>query len=292
VPPLLVDALIVLLAAATLTLLAAWLAAGQAIRRRKPDPRRLPDAVGVPFEFVTLHARDGLELAGRYSGQRDGRPTVIMAAGQFGSMDGDTDFVPVLVRGGFDVLQFDWRAHGSSEGRHTTFGVREVDDLRGAVDFLQGRGVKRIGVVGFSMGGAIALRAAAADGRIACVVADGPFTDLASSMGSFIRGKVGLPLWPLVGLVMAFTRLRLGGTDPREASPLGSVAAISPRPVLFIHGTDDPLVPPADQEALYAACGAPKTLWQVEGAGHRGAMQAQPAAYERRVVGFFKSHLT
>ena len=290
-PPLLIDALIVLLFVTAVVLIVAWLVAGQVVRRRKPDPRSLPDQYGVRFEFVIVPARDGIELDGRYSGARDGRPTVIMAAGQFGSMDGDTDFVPVLVRAGFDVLQFDWRAHGNSDGRHTTFGVEEVHDLTGAVDFLQARGVKQIGVLGFSMGAAVGLRAAAADERIRCVVADGAFAHTAHTVEGFIKARIGLRLRPFVALVLALTRLRLGGTDPREASPLDAVGQISPRPVLFIHGLDDPLVPPADQEALYAACGSPKTLWQVEGAGHREAMVVQPAAYRRRVVAFFEGAL-
>jgi len=62
---------------------------------------------------------------------------------------------------------------------------------------------------------------------------------------------------------------------------------ISPRPIFFIYA-----VPGSGGEAvlaqtLYDAAHQPKTMWRVPGAGHTGGIEAQPAEYERRVIGFF-----
>lgn len=273
-----------------LVALGAWLMAGQAIRRRRPDPPVSPADYGLPFEQVAFRARDGLRLGGWLTGTGRGRPTVIFCAGLFGSMDGDTHFLPAFVAAGFDVLQFDWRAHGVSEGERATFGVHEASDLLGALDFLDAREVEQIGLLGFSMGGAVALRVAAVDSRVACVVCDGGFVHPEHAIEGFFREKLGRPLRPLARLVQHLIELRLG-LNLGEASPLSYVGRIAPRPVLFIYGERDPFVPLADQEAVLAACGEPKTVWRVEGAGHREAHKREPEAYRQRVIEFFRACL-
>ncbi len=277
---------------AALVLIAAWLVAGQVVRRRTPEPPSTPADFDLPFEHVTFTARDGVRLAGRLTGEPGRpRPVVVFCAGLFGSMDGDTALVPWFFDAGFDVLQFDWRGHGASDGQRVTLGVREADDLLGALDFLQARGVSRIGLIGFSMGGSVALRVAARDQRVACVAADGPFTHIAHAIEGGLHERLGLRLRPLVWLALRLAEFRLGGLRLADASPLPAAGAISPRPVLLIHGADDPFVPPADQAALYAACVEPKTLWVVAGAGHREAHKRDPEAYRERVIGFFRGCL-
>jgi uncharacterized protein len=64
------------------------------------------------------------------------------------------------------------------------------------------------------------------------------------------------------------------------------VGRISPRPVLLVralHGLDDESL----NRVYYADARQPKTLWEVQQGGHTGALQAVPAQYESRVVGFF-----
>lgn len=294
-PPELTYLLGVLLTAVAAILLAAWLISGRIVRRRPPDLTDTPDNYGLPFEHVTFTARDGVELGGRLTSERGSqRPTVVFCAGMFGSMDGDAPLVPHFWRAGFDVLQFDWRGHGISDGPRVTLGLREPDDLRGALDFLQARGVPRIGLMGFSLGGAVALRTAAEDPRAACVVSDGGFATVEGALTGGVAERLGertaRVLRPLLWLVLRFVEVRLG-ERLSTASPLPVVGRIAPRPVLMIHGADDPLVPPAAQVALIEACQPPKALWQVEGAGHREAYERAPEEYLRRVLGFFRAGL-
>src|SRR5207244_12893906 len=77
----------------------------------------------------------------------------------------------------FTVLLLDQRYFGRSEGRLTTLGFRERRDLGRAVDFLAARGFGPVGVFGFSLGGAVALLAAAEDPRIRAAAAYAPFAD-------------------------------------------------------------------------------------------------------------------
>ncbi len=273
-----------------LILIIAWLLSGRIARRMRPDPPSTPEDLGLPFEHVTFAARDGVKLGGRLTGEEGRRPVVIFCAGMFGSMDGDTYMLTPFYKAGLDVLQFDWRGHGISDGPRVTLGVKEALDLQGAIDFLQSRGVKHIGLMGFSMGGGVALRVAAQDRRVACLAVDGPFADIASTLEGAIRPRLGPLARPLVWLVLRMAELRLG-LRTSEASPLPHVHAIGPRPVFFIHGAQDPLIPRPDQDALFNACSDPKSLWRVEGAAHREAHERQPEAYTQKVIDFFRANL-
>jgi fermentation-respiration switch protein FrsA (DUF1100 family) len=284
-PPWLADLLALAACVAAFLLALAWLGAGQITRRWKPDPPSTPEDFGLACQPVDFTSRDGVPLAGRLIGPGGGRPVVVFAAGLFGSMDGDTALAPPLVQAGYDVFQFDWRGHGASGGERVTLGVKERDDLVGAIDFLQARGVRWIGLIGFSMGGAVALRVAAADRRVVCVVCDGGYVRLTHAFESFIRSRLGLPLKPFVWLLMRLIEVRLG-LPLAEADPLPHVGAISPRPSLLIYGSADPFVPTADQDALFEACGEPKSIWRIEGAGHREGFKRHPEAYLERVIGF------
>src|SRR5207244_10777079 len=75
----------------------------------------------------------------------------------------------------FTVLLLDQRYFGQSGGRATTIGYRERGDLRRAIDVLAARGFNEVGVFGFSLGGAVALLAAAADPPLRPAASSPPF---------------------------------------------------------------------------------------------------------------------
>jgi uncharacterized protein len=286
-------ALATLILMALIALCAAWLVSGRMLAHRSPDPALTPADFGLRYEAITFSAQDGVRLGGRLTGE-GGRPVVIICAGMFGSMDGDTALVPMFVAAGLDVFQFDWRAHGQSAGRRGSLGLHELRDVQGALDYLEGRGAGPIGLMGLSFGGAVALRAAAQDRRVACVACDSAVVQFAQAVQGLIAERAGAQaaaaLRPWIALVLWLVRLRLGQSLD-DAGPLGWVGRIAPRPVLLVQGALDPLVPVVDQDALFSACGEPKSLWWVRGAGHRQAHQLDPQEYQRRVAGFFAANL-
>jgi fermentation-respiration switch protein FrsA (DUF1100 family) len=296
----LVIALITILALLILLALAGWFASGWMLARRSPDPPRTPSDLGLSFEKVIFPSRDGIRLQGRLISAPSTQPperraAIIFCAGMFGSMDGDTDLVPIFVEAGFDVLQFDWRAHGASEGNQGSLGLREPLDVLGALDSLELRGIRKVGLMGFSFGGAVALRAAALDRRPMAVACDGPFVKLSHAIGGVLSERYGglraAILRPVIAVALIFAGLRLRDTL-RRAEPIDAAAQVSPRPVLMIHGHDDPIVPLPDQDELFRACGDPRALWRVDGAGHREAHQLQPDEYRKHLLEFFRAHLS
>ena len=262
-------------------------------RRHTPDEMRSPAEYGLAFDEVTFPARDGVTLRGWWIpavGSAD--RAVIFLHGHGGSMDPDVQYVPALHAAGFNMLMFDFRAHGRSDGRMSTLGYLERQDVLGAVDLVRARGISRIGLLGFSMGGIVAMLAAPICPDVQAVISDGGPASLktALTVWAWERGVPRTLGAVLAWLVLAVTSLRVGANQFRY-EPVRWVGRIAPRPILFIHGERDPYIPPADFDALVAAANEPKEVWRVPEAGHRTVDQVYPEEYRQRVVAFFEQHL-
>lgn len=284
-------AVVVLLLAALAVL--AWAASSQLIGRRTPDVQTSPADYGLAYEDVSFSSRDGVTLRGWFVPAERARGAVIFCHGHAGSMDPDLIYVPWFHEAGFNVLMFDFRAHGRSDGCRVSMGYFERQDLLGALDCLQTRGITEVGVLGFSMGGVVGLITAPHSQAIRAVISDGGFARLESAMLGWVHERVRLPHWlvlPLARLIITVAGWRLGACLA-SADPLRWVQYIAPRPVFFVHGDRDPYATVADVEALYAAAGEPKALWRVPEAGHRQVDQCRPAEYRERIIGFFERYL-
>jgi len=274
----------------------AWYGSSEVIRRRPPDVQASPADYDLPFENVTFTSTDGVTLRGWFIPAPDEAgthaPTVVFCHGHAGSMDPDVQYVPWFHAAGFNVLMFDFRGHGRSGGQHVSMGYLERYDLLGALDFLTGRGIHRVGVLGFSLGGAVAISTAALSRSIAAVVSDGGFAELRRTLAAGIRERY--PLGPLCDwlawLIVRVAGWRLG-VDLTEGDPIRWVGRVSPTPLLLIHGGQDPYISVEDVQRLYARAGEPKELWVAPEAGHRQVDQARPEEYRQRLLGFFEKHL-
>jgi uncharacterized protein len=142
----------------------------------------------------------------------------------------------------------------------------------------------RVGGLGLSVGGEMMIEAAAEDPRLRAVVSEGAGArSLAEHWDDPGPTAAQKPFSQLVAQTAALTVLANQGPPASLASLADD---ISPRPLLLIRGLDG-----QPQEALnrvyHDAARSPKALWEVPGAGHTGALTAQPREYELRVVGFF-----
>jgi fermentation-respiration switch protein FrsA (DUF1100 family) len=207
-------------------------------------------------------------------------------------MDPDIEYAPTFHDNGYNVLMFDFRGHGGSEGQRVSMGYHERLDLLGAVDYLRSRGIDRVGVLGFSMGGAVAISAAPQSEAIRAVVSDGAFARLGSAIVSGARER-GLPGWVAAWvspLMICLASLRLGAWLPK-ADPIRWVDKIAPRALLIVHGGLDPYVSLAEVQELYAKAGEPKELWVVPEAGHRMVDKQRPDEYRAKLLAFFDKWL-
>jgi fermentation-respiration switch protein FrsA (DUF1100 family) len=262
-----------------------------AFGRRAPDPRlATPADFGVDHVTLDLVTADGVRLAAWYLPGT--RPAAVVVSSGYRRPAGEVLGIAVaLQRQGFHVAVYGWRGTpGSGEAAHT-LGVYERQDLQAAINAMAARlGPVPIGLLGYSMGGAVSISVAADDPRVSAVCTDSAFADPQELIGQRVRSALKVPAAVVITPVIALLARRTGArlTDFR---PLLAVSRIAPRPLLLIHGDFDTVVPIHHAELLYEAAGHPKELWRVPNVGHVGAYFADRTEYVGRVIEFFRQAL-
>jgi fermentation-respiration switch protein FrsA (DUF1100 family) len=250
---------------------------------------------GIPVQEVHFAATDGVRLAGWLALASPTAPTIILVHGFKGSRASMLPWARLLYANGYNVLLYDSRGCGESEGWSIALGAREPEDVVGAVHYLQARPdlkLKRFGALGISLGAGIVLSAAAREPALSATVADSAWADedpQLDRMASVPVGPVSLPVLPYEPAVVD----ALIGAHLASARPVDEIGRIVPRAVLLIHSADDQnaTTPLSGERRLYAAAGAPKQQWIAPSGGHTGALFAHPDEYERRVLDFFSRYL-
>ena len=249
------------------------------------DPPRCDTA-----EEVSFAAADGTPLYGWYLRAGDGDPALVLCHGYQRSMEETFALGYELREHGFNVLLFDFRGCGRSGGRYTSIGYQEPLDVRGAITWLRGRaGDVPIGVLGISMGGAVALTAAADSPEVRAVVADSAFATLRECIAQRFA-PLRFPSLQLHHLSLRAAE-RLCHARADDVRPVDAARRLRECPVLLIHGTADDIVPYSHALALDAALTGPHELWALEGVGHAMARFRAPGEYIERVATFFARHL-
>jgi len=165
---------------------------------------------------------------------------------------------------GFDVIAYDSRAHGTSEGTACTYGFYEKLDLfRVIASVARGPVI----LMGTSLGAAVALQEAPDDRRVTAIVAAETFSDLrtvATERAPFFFTK------PLIDRALALAESQ-GHFRVDGVSPVRSAAELT-IPVLLIHGANDTETRPDHSQRVFAALRGPKKLILVPGAGHNQSL--------------------
>jgi len=274
--------------AATLMAAVGWYASEKMMRRRTPDQAANPSEYGLAYEEVSFTTEDSIPLRGWLIPASNPERAVIFCHGHGGSMDPDLKYAPWFHQRRFAVLMFDFRGHGRSGGNRVSMGYFERRDLLAAEAFLAERGYSRIGVLGFSMGGAVAISTAPVAKHIRAVAADGSFAWLRHAIAAGAR-EMGAP--KALARAIGWTAVRIAGwrlgVNLEEADPARWVGRIAPRALILIHGANDPYTSTEEVRALFAAAGEPKEIWVVRGANHRDVDEVEPEAYKDKVMTFF-----
>ena len=287
--------LAVLLVLAVLYGLVSFLIA-QGVTKADRDPQEdHPSNYSLVFEDVEFPSRRGdFMLSGWYlPGEKEG-PHLIFVHGIGSARSGDNavELAGRLVERGYNVLMFDLRGHGSSEGDMVSGGYFERWDVLGAFDYLVERGVdpSRTGLMGFSMGAATAILAAVEEPRITALVADSPYADASDLIARESARKTPFPLW-LVPIFIPTAKLmakRIYGIDIGELVPERAVARLA-YPILVIHGTGDQRIPWEQGQRVVEAAKEGSILWLAPDVDHVDAFLTYPDEYVGRLAEYFDS---
>lgn len=234
---------------------------------------------------VEIRAADGIALRASFFEAPEGGDCVIVLHGIADSRTAGIGFAPMFLAAGYSVLAPDLRAHGTSGGNRTTYGILERDDTRRWAAWLRGRGCDRLFGLGVSLGGAILIQAATEPGIFDAIAAECSYRSFRAVAEHRVAQR--LPRAVARGVVdtgFRYARVRYG-LDLEEASPENAARSLE-APLLLIHGLADTETPPDHSRAIAAA--APRSeLWLVPGARHVMASATAPSEYRARVIGWF-----
>ena len=214
-----------------------------------PDPFVGDPPPGVEERWITT--ADGVRLHAWYAAPAGAAASLVWSHGNGGNIDGRGEVLVALAAHGFNVLAYDYRGYGKSQGRPTEPGV--TLDAEAAFDSERERGVSpnRIVCFGESLGGAVSIRLATRR-PCAAVAVVSTFT----SLRDVARSHYG-PLASLAG---------------NRFDSVSLVARLDV-PFLAVHGDRDAIVPFPLGERLFAAAREPKRFVRVAGAGHNDIFQ-------------------
>ena len=211
---------------------------------------------------------EGLTLRGWYCRTAAGTPraTVIYLHGIADTRTSAAGVIARLLPRGFDVVAYDSRAHGRSDGSMCTYGFYEKADLRKVIDAT---GSDRIVLIGMSLGAAVALQEAAGDPRVRAIVAADTFSDLRT-----VARERAPRIMPAFSVREAFAVAEARGHfRVDDVSPLRAAAHIM-APVLLLHSADDGETRPDHSRRVFDALTGSKRLILVAGARHSQSLRA------------------
>ena len=194
---------------------------------------------------------------------------------------------------GYHVVTVDFRSSRSRDRKPTTLGHFEMADARAALTWVRrepGLEGCRVAVFGESLGGAVGLRLAAENRDLAAVVVDCAFATGRQALEDSCERWAHLPGRPGAEILRTLARA-VTGLDPASFDAVSAAAALTDRPVLFIHGMEDNRFSPEQARQLWRAAGAKDPLWLIPGVGHNQGWLRRRDVYERRVGAFLARHL-
>jgi uncharacterized protein len=193
---------------------------------------------------------------------------------------------------GYLALRFDFSGRGGSPGDllGLTF-TRQLDECLAVVEALRGEGARRVALVGSSMGGAVAIMAAARGGvdALATMAAVG-HTDLLPERAA---GEKGVALWKRKGsILMQGQRVGYAWVEDARAIDLPEQASRVDCPWLILHGERDEVVPPSDALDLQAASRMRAEVEIVPNADHRFSDDKHRDHITARIIDFIAVKLS
>jgi alpha-beta hydrolase superfamily lysophospholipase len=276
-----------LIALAVLVLVGAAIVWAIGSRLIAVEPR--PVALAGPgFEDVLLRAAPDQRVAGSWLPGR-GRGAVLLLHGIHGDRRDMADRARFLNAQGYAVLLIDLPGQGASTASSVTFGLREADGVRAALEELRRRAPgQRIGVIGVSLGAASLVLCRDCP-PVDAVVLESMYPTIEEAVANRLRMRLGPVGGPLSALLLWQLPLRLG-IRPDALHPITHVAKVK-APVLIAAGSADLHTTLAETQRLYEAAAQPKALWVVEGAAHVNLHAYAQEEYERRIGAFLAAHL-
>jgi fermentation-respiration switch protein FrsA (DUF1100 family) len=214
-----------------------------------------------------MTTEDGVKIHGWFTPADSAIATVVIAHGNAGNISHRIDFVRRLQQIHFNVMIFDYRGYGKSEGSPDEAGVYR--DGRAAFDYvvrLPGVDARKIILWGTSLGGAVAVDVAL-HRQAAGLILESTFSSAKDV------ARVAYPFLP----VQYTLRTKFNSVEKISAIKI---------PLLQMHGNRDGIIPIKLGRKLFDAAREPKEFYAISGADHNDTYIVGGKEYLERVRAF------
>jgi alpha-beta hydrolase superfamily lysophospholipase len=255
-----------------------------------PTLRKITNEGILHFPYQTIHllTKDNLSLEAWYIPVDSPKGTVILFHGLGGNKSHVIDQAYEFRYLGFNVMLVDLRAHGNSEGKVTTMGYCESEDVKLAYDYIFKKGEKNIILYGFSLG-AVVIAKAFYDYNIApsSAILEIPFSNLKKLVG--VRGRMlGFPQEPFGTFITFWISIDKGFNGFKQDTY--KYAQKINCPVLMQCGEVDMFATIKERNFIFSNIASRnKKLVVYEGAAHQSLLSFDPLKWKQEVSEFILS---
>ncbi len=238
---------------------------------------------------VTFFSKDGIRLSGIFVRREQPKANLIVCHGYKGAKEFLYPYIELFPE--WNVFIFDFRAHGQSDGRITTIGCLEYQDVTAAVRYVAQHTTKLpLFILGLSMGGAASIKAVEHKPALCdALIIDSSYARLDSTVQRIFCTKANLPHYPFFPIIRALFHY-FTGCNLKDMNPVRSVRSIR-QPILFVHACNDTYIPPKNAVALYAnAQNKNSQLWIAPHCRHVRLHSQHAQLYREKIVGFIKNN--
>ncbi|MFN0117491.1 MAG: alpha/beta hydrolase [Elusimicrobiota bacterium] len=243
-----------------------------------------PEKFGLTYEIIDFPSLNGKKCTGLlFRTKEKPRGMVVHLHGNYGNVTYHFFGATFLLKYGFDVLVIDYQGYGGSEGRPSP--KKTVEDGIAAVRkaySLNRSEMRDVFIFGQSLGAAVGAQVAMREPLVKAIVMEAGFSSYRQMARHVLKKNV--ILWFLYPIAPLF----IGSTY----DPIKAVAHISPKPIFFIHGNQDKIVPVQMTEKLYKQAKEPKKIFIVYGADHLMCWKVLGQEYQEKISDFFLENIT
>jgi len=197
-----------------------------------------------------------------------------------------------IAQEGYNVMMFDFRNSGESEGKVTSVGLFETKDMLSAIEYAKvNRKSQKISLIGWSMGAAVSIIAGTESSYVNTIIADSSFSDLDTYLQTNLPVWSDLPNFPFTAEIMSLLPI-IERMDPKKVSPSKSTNNLGNRKLLLIHSTDDKSIPYDNSVQIYNSIGDKSNveLWLTDKADHIKSYLLYKNEYENKVITFLNKN--
>ena len=218
-------------------------------------PEISPKDYGLQYEEVEFQSTDnsGLTLRGWWI-PNDSKNTIIYLHGIDSNRAGHKaeqtvppglEVLKNMHSMGYSIFTFDLRGHGVSDKAKVGIGVKEISDIKGAINYLEkSKNVEKVALYGISYGAVLAILAGDVDENVKGIFIDSPYNMITDLITGEIPRRTPIPGF-VAGLLsqgIVWSSIWLEGINLDEIRPYETIENLK-YPVLMVHCIDDIRIP-------------------------------------------------